>query len=578
MSSTASRVQSMNSQRIINKKAALQRATDLLEHLYAPEQARITAQQLIERIVPHTSENAEKNEALLITYANSISGEDKLPVYALNDFLQEFVGDAFGAVHLLPFFPSSSDDGFAVIDYRRVDHHTGTWDGVSALSNDYNLMFDLVINHCSRENLWFADFVSGQDPGKDYFITLPEESDTQSVTRPRSSPLISSVPTYSGIRHVWTTFSSDQIDLDFSNPDVLVEFVDILLFYIARGATLIRLDAVAFLWKRLGTSCMSLPETHCVVKLLRTLMEWQGGGVRLITETNVPHEENLSYFGVGDEAHAVYQFSLAPLLLYSYTFRNSNYLQQWASSLAALPSGCTVLNFLASHDGIGMRPLEGLLSDTQVDQLVEKMHQRGGFASMRDAGNGVQRPYEINIALFSAFGGTPEDIPAYIGAHLLLMSFQGMPTFYIHSLLASKNDLANVEQTGRTRSINRGHLSLENLREDLSKEESPRTIVLTTLLDALQKRHAQPALLANGSQRVIETNSQAFAMWREATDQTLLVIASITADSVELDPTELGLIVGTYTDRYSGNTIDIQTAVTLAPWQVLWLDTTKNNQ
>ena len=383
----------MNTQSKSDQQEALQRVTTLLEHLYAPEVAHNTARQLIGLVNPATSQRAQRSEALLITYADSIRADDKLPVYALGDFLQEYVGDAFGAVHLLPFFPASSDDGFAVIDYRRVDHHTGTWDGINALATNYDLMFDLVINHCSRENLWFADFVSGQPPGKDFFITLPEESDTQSVVRPRSSPLISSVPTYSGIRHVWTTFSADQIDLDFTNPDVLIEFVDILMFYVARGATLIRLDAIAFLWKRLGSSCMSLPETHTVVKLLRALMDWHGGDIRLITETNVPHEENLSYFGAGDEAHAVYQFSLAPLMLYSYSSGNASYLTRWAEALEELPANCTVLNFLASHDGIGLRPLEGLLSEEEVDRLVETMHERGGFASMRDAGDDRERPY-----------------------------------------------------------------------------------------------------------------------------------------------------------------------------------------
>ncbi|MEM9622410.1 MAG: alpha-amylase family glycosyl hydrolase, partial [Pseudomonadota bacterium] len=313
-----------------------------------------TAEQLTAKLL-QIAEQAEPapvlrdNRVLLITYANTIYTEDEAPLQTLRRFLKRHIGATMDAVHLLPFYPSSSDDGFAVIDYRMVDHHVGSWEDVRALAEDYDLMFDLVINHCSRESLWFADFISGREPGKHFFITLPEESDTSAVVRPRSTPLISAVHTYAGIRHVWNTFSDDQIDLDFSNPAVLIEFVEILFFYVAQGARLIRLDAIAFLWKRLGTSCMSLPETHVVVKVLRLLLDHAGSGVQMVSETNVPHEENISYFGQGDEAHIVYQFSLAPLLLYSYVFGDASYLTTWAARLSAPPQGSTYLNFMASH-------------------------------------------------------------------------------------------------------------------------------------------------------------------------------------------------------------------------------------
>ena len=391
----------------------------LLSLLYREEQAQRLAARIsriarsIDHSLQHTDSRDDRREMgqataaatgrpLLITYADTIRNDHDAPLKVLHQFLVRHLGADLGAVHLLPFYPSSSDDGFAVIDYRMVDHHLGSWEDVQRLASDFELMFDLVINHCSRESLWFADFVSGRDPGRHFFITLTEESDTSAVVRPRSTPLISAVHTYAGIRHVWNTFSDDQIDLDFSNPDVLETFVDILFFYIRQGASIIRLDAIAFLWKRLGTSCMSLPETHVVVKVLRTLTDHTAPHVRLITETNVPHEENVSYFGAGDEAHLVYQFSLAPLLLYSYVFGDASYLTTWAARLSTPPPGTTYLNFIASHDGIGLRPLEGLIPEENVNRLVDRMHDRGGFVTLRDAGD-RQRPYEINVALFSAF-------------------------------------------------------------------------------------------------------------------------------------------------------------------------------
>lgn len=513
---------------------------------------------------------APDGRPLLITYGDTIRNDHDVPLNVLHQFLTRHIGADVGAVHLLPFYPSSSDDGFAVIDYRMVDHHLGGWEDVTRLAGDYELMFDLVINHCSRESLWFADFISGRDPGRHYFITLSEASDTAAVIRPRSTPLISAVHTYAGIRHVWNTFSDDQIDLDFSNPDVLDVFVDILFFYIRQGAGIIRLDAIAFLWKRLGTSCMSLPETHVVVKILRVLTAHAAPHVRLITETNVPHEENVSYFGTGDEAHMVYQFSLAPLLLYSFVFGDASYLTTWAARLSAPPPGTSYLNFIASHDGIGLRPLEGLIPEENVNRLVERMHDRGGFVTLRDAGD-RQRPYEINIALFSAFD---ESLPAYLAAHTLLLSFQGMPALYIHSLLATTNDLDLVEQTGRTRSINRGHWQLDALQATLADPASPQAQMLAHCRRIIACREAQPALSSSAEQAVSPGPPGVFLLRRSCPEQSLVVAASVLDSPQEVPIPGTGLPTGRFEDRLTGEDVEVDETLTLAPYQVLWLDVT----
>ena len=546
----------------------------LLRMLYDDATVAALAPRLLERAQGGGTAPARPNPCLLITYGDSLRDDERPPLQVLREFLAKRIGDAFGALHILPFYPSSSDDGFAVIDYRRVDHHLGTWDDVSVLANDYDLMFDLVINHCSRENLWFVDFISGRAPGCDYFITLPESTDTSAVIRPRSSPLISTVHTYEGIRHVWNTFSDDQIDLDFTNPDVLAEFVDILFFYVERGARIIRLDAVAFLWKRLGTSCMNLPETHAVVKMLRLLLEHAGADVTLITETNVPHAENITYFGAGDEAHRVYQFSLAPLMLLTYTFGDSRHLTRWAQNLEPPPAGGSCLNFIASHDGIGLRPLEGLVDDSEVEALVARMHERGGFVSLRDAGNGKQKPYEINISLFSAFGGRDADLAAFLGAHALLLAFQGVPTLYIHSLLATPNDLDLVEQTGRTRSINRSHWRLENLEAQLADPDSMQARVLPYLTNALRRHQAQPAFALDASQRVLDLGRELVVLERNGHGQRLLVIASVVGQPLEISARDLGIRPGAYREQLSERTIAITQQFRLAPYRVLWLDLT----
>ena len=554
------------------KSTRSDRLIELLTHLYREDVAEALAARLLARATPLAPRRTRApSDCMLVTYADSIRADGEAPLSTMKRFLKNHIGDSFGAVHLLPFYPSSSDDGFAVVDYRLVDHHLGSWEEIRSLAEDYDLMFDLVINHCSRESLWFADFVSGRDPGRNYFITLPEESDTSAVTRPRSTPLISAIHTYSGIRHVWNTFSDDQIDLDFTNPAVLEEFVDILFFYVQRGARLIRLDAIGFLWKRLGTSCMNLPEVHSVVKILRLLLESSGCDARIVTETNVPHVENVSYFGGGDEAHMVYQFSLAPLLLYSYVFGDTSYLTTWAARLEAPPGDATFLNFIASHDGIGLRPLEGLVPEENVTRLVELMHERGGFVTLREVAGGGQQPYEINISLFSAFGGKPEDLAAYLGAHQLLLSFQGVPALYIHSLLASTNDLALVEQTGRTRSINRGHRTLAELDALYADSDSICTRVKDGLQQAITCRQEQPAFAPSASQRVSPGTPGLFVMHRECAEQTIAVLASVLPQAQSVPISGLDLEPGDYCDLLTGETFTVTDQVSLDAFRVCWL-------
>ncbi len=561
------------------------RLIQLLERLYEPSVAGRLAGELLavartkgrfgatshHAPAPLTS-TVQRPDGLLITYADTITAEGEAPLKTLARFLDRHVGDSFGRLHLLPFFPSSSDDGFAVIDYRRVDHQLGSWEDVRALAERYDPMFDLVINHCSRENLWFADFVSDREPGRRFFITLPAGSDVSAVVRPRTSPLISAVPTYAGIRHVWTTFSDDQIDLDFANPAVLREFVETLFFYVAQGARLIRLDAIAFLWKRLGTSCMSLPETHAVVKALRLLLAYAGAEVQLVTETNVPHWENVSYFGDGDEAHMVYQFSLAPLLLYSYTFGDAAPLTAWAQALEPPPPGAAFLNFIASHDGFGLRPLDGLVPEDAVSRLVERMRERGGFVTLRERTGQPPAPYEINISPFSAFGGEARNLPAYLGAHSLLMSFQGVPALYIHSLLATPNDLGLVEQTGRTRSINRGRWKLDELEAELANPASMPARTLRHLRRTLGCRDAQPAFSTDAEQTVLPSPPSAFLMRREVAGQRILVAASVVDKPQSVPLAGSGVAPGTYKELLSGEMMAVDHHIALSPYQVAWLE------
>ena len=512
-------------------------------------------------------------EAILICYGDGVQRSGTMPLQALAQFAQSHLDGVVSGIHILPFFPSSSDDGFAVVDYEKVRTDLGDWPDVQDLARDFDLMVDLVINHCSREHIWFTDYITNAAPGKDYFHEQTPDPGLSQVLRPRNSPLLTEVHTREGVKRVWTTFSEDQVDLNFANPDVLMEFVRILFFYARNGARYIRLDAIAYLWKRIGTTCMSLPETHMVVRILRGLIDVQGMPLTLITETNVPHEENVSYFGEGNEAHWVYQFSLAPLLLYSYLLGDARALVAWTEGLTPAPSGCSYFNFIASHDGVGLRPLEGLLEDSEIEQLIDVVHQRGGFASMRSTPSGEERVYELNIALFSAFGGNADDIDAYVAAHQLLIAYQGVPGLYLNALLGSMNDVKQMEITGRTRSINRGSWSAEELAERLADPESLNARIFDRLSQSLKIRADQRAFAPTARQRFVEGGKDHLMFLRSDEKQRLLIVASFSVEPQKIDwPSGLAMSSAMAKDLLTNVPHAVDQPLSLAPHQVLWLE------
>ncbi len=517
-------------------------------------------------------------EALLICYGDSLQRSGHRPLQVLGEFAKEYLEGAVSGIHILPFFPSSSDDGFAVVDYRQVRSDLGDWSDIKDLSRQFDLMVDLVINHCSRENLWFMDYVTNQAPGKDYFHELTGAPDLTEVLRPRNSPLHTEIHTRRGIKKVWTTFSDDQIDLNFANPQVLLEFADILFFYARMGARYIRLDAVAYLWKRSGTTCMSLPETHMVVRILRGLIEVAELPLVLITETNVPHEENISYFGAGNEAHLVYQFSLAPLLLFSYLFSDARALVDWTRQLQPPPPGCSYFNFISSHDGIGLRPLEGLMSESNIQRLIDAVHAQGGLASMRSAENGEERAYELNIALFSAFEGLTNSVAAFIGAHQLMLAYQGVPGIYLNALVGTLNDYREMESTGRTRSINRGHWDVDELAAAVANAESHHAQVFSALASSLRLRTDQEAFGADSGQRFLTGGSDHLMLLREAERQRILVVASFTDGDQSLPwPSELESMQVPVVDLLTGRQFPPDQPISLHAFQVLWLELTEGS-
>ncbi len=519
-------------------------------------------------------------DIVLITYGDSLRDGDAAPLRVLSEFAAQELRGVFSTIHLLPFYPYSSDDGFAVIHYDRVNPDLGDWPDIHALAGEFSLMFDLVINHVSRECLWFTDYLANSGPGRDFFIEVDPDTDLSAVVRPRSSPLLTPVETRRGTRHLWATFSEDQIDLNFANPDVLVMFSGILVDYLRHGARIVRLDAIAFLWKEIGTRCIHLPQTHAVVRLLRRIAGAVAPGSLLLTETNVPSPENLSYFGTGDEAHMVYQFPLPPLLLETMLSENPGHLVNWLSQLPEPPAGCTYFNFTASHDGIGVRALEGILDEQGLARLLSAMHGFGGFVSMRAGDDGRDRPYEINIAWFDAMAGTyagADDwqVARFLCSQVILLGLQGVPAIYIHSLLATGNDMEGVERTGRLRSINRKQWQRAELDPLLRAERTPQHYVFNELRRLARIRGAEPCFDPAAPQRVLDCGDGVFAFERRQPGggRRLLALHNVTRSVRPVTPPADGEdLAGPWHDLISGRSHrDGLSGLALDPYQAVWL-------
>jgi sucrose phosphorylase len=529
--------------------------------------------------VPHQN-NWDQQDMVLITYGNSVQQHGEAPLKTLHRFLDAEVKGFINGVHILPFFPFCSDDGFAVMDYYQVNDMLGDWEDIEAIARDYRLMADLVINHGSSSGEWFNNFIKGEGPGHDYFYTTAPDTPVSQVVRPRTSPLLRETETADGTQYVWCTFSHTQVDFDFRNPEVLKEFIRIVRFYLDKGIRIFRLDAVAFLWKKPGTNCLNLAETHEVVRLMRSLIQHAQPDAVIITETNIPNRENLSYFGNANEAHCIYNFSLPPLLVNTLVTGNCFYLKQWLMSMPPAQNGTAYFNFIASHDGIGLRPAEGLLSDSEIASLISTMQQFGGQISWRAGDNGVKKPYEINISLFDALQGTTKgkdewNTDRFICAHAIMLALEGIPGIYVHSLLATSNDTDKLERTGQNRGINRHEWDYRQLQTELADPESQHARVSGLLKKLVHLRQQQRAFHPNATQFTLQLGEQLFGFWRQSMDrrQSIFCIFNVSDTPQPLRIAELNLIV---TDRWwdliSGHIFDESTEVfTLVPYQVLWI-------
>jgi glycosidase len=520
-----------------------------------------------------------ERDTVLITYADQVRTDNEHPLAALRAFLHKMeMHRIFRVIHLLPFYPATSDDGFSVVDYRQVDPDFGTWGDIAELREQFELMFDLVLNHASCKSDWFQQYLRGVDPYNRFFIEADPGDDLSRVVRPRTSPLLTPFATSRGARHVWTTFSADQVDLNYGEPSVLLQMLDVLLNYVRRGTRIVRLDAIAYLWKEPATTCLHLPQTHAVVKIFRDVLDALAPGTLLLTETNVPHAENASYWGDSDESHLIYNFSLPPLLLDALLTGDGTFLRRWLAGSSTPPPGTTLLNFTASHDGIGVRPLESLVPAERIEQLVAAVEVRGGLVSRRVGPDGRDSPYELNITYFDALGdpdalgGDDLQLRRFMASQALMLSLRGIPAVYFHSLLGTPNDKRAVQRTGHSRAINRRKFTWAELQTLLRSTSTRR--IWDEYRQLLSIRIQQPAFHPDASQQVLDCGNPslvAFVRCSPTCHQKILVVANVSGQAQELNLNQHS-VMANGDEMTSGAPCDQRNGdFWLMPYQVMWL-------
>ena len=528
--------------------------------------------------IPKADYSNEK-DVVLITYGDNIQATNKTPLQSLFKFANEYLKQAINIIHILPFYPYSSDDGFSVIDYKKVNPALGDWKDIEDIGQKFNLMFDLVANHISSKSVWFKEYLKGSPKYNDYFISIDKDTDLSSVTRARTHPLLTKFKRKGEDIYLWTTYSPDQIDINFANENVLLEIIDVILFYASKKARVIRMDAVGHIWKKLGTSCINLKETHYIIQLVRAILDEVFPDTLLLTQTNVPHKENISYFGNGyNEVQLVYQFALPLLVLHTFYTGDASRLLEWASRIENVSDKTAFFNVLATHDGLGFVPVKAILTDREITDIADNIKERGGFISYKILGNGSKEPYEMNTTYYSAVADSKnsEELnkKKFIASQSIILSLLGIPGIYIHSLFGTENYLEGVEKTGQKRTINRKKFQYDKLKEDLINSDSREHKIFTEFMKLIHKRKSEKAFHPNGKQEVLFLKEGIFSLLRTSPDgkEKIIALHNVTDNlqKIRFTKNQHDLSKKGYFDIISEKKINIE-KISLKPYQIMWL-------
>jgi sucrose phosphorylase len=544
-----------------------------------------------------------EKDMILITYGDLLRSQERSPLATLAHFLETTPGfqEVINTLHILPFFPYSSDRGFSITNFRTVDPKLGSWQDIEEIGERYQLMFDAVCNHTSSQSVAFQEMLNGNPEYKNIATIYhsPDELTPEQrklIVRPRTSDILTEYQSIDGSIWVWTTFSPDQIDLNYGNPKVLLWVIETLLLYVRRGADLIRLDAVTYLWEIPGTSCANLDQTHETIKLFRDILNVVAPGVALITETNVPHEQNISYFGNGrDEAQMVYNFALPPLVLHAFYREDTTALSQWARELKYPSQTTTFLNMLDTHDGVGLMGVKNILPQEEIDFIIQTAKEHGAFISYRTGADGSQEPYEINTTWFSALNLDNSDeemafqVKRFVASRSIALALRGVPGIYFHGLIGTANDIDTVLKTKSKRDINRKIIQKEDLDKESQDPNSKLSHIEHQLGRIREIRVRQRAFHPNGSQQILAIAPSVFALLRTSPDceEHILTLTNVTSRvcRVEIPLSELkvdetsSIVCQVPEETYWYDLIDKRgwkvreqkLQIVLQPYDVVWL-------
>ncbi len=525
---------------------------------------------------PKKKKNISEKTSLVICYADSVYLNKRSPISLFKTFFRKRLKKSFNTIHFLPFYPSSSDSGFSVKDHYKIENKLGNWSDIKKISKSNDIMADMVINHTSARGLWFRNFLKNKQPGKNYFLTVDSKFDTSKVIRPRDHKLLKKINIFNKKEYLWRTFSADQLDLNFKNPSVLLRFIKIMINLINHGVTIFRLDAIAYLWKASGTKCINLNQTHEVIKLLRIISSSLNIETIIVSETNLPEKENLSYFGKNDEANWIYNFSLPPLLIHAFLFENSSYLNQWSKKLPIAKNGNSYLNFISSHDGIGIRPTEGIFNKKVLNKFLKRLKKNGSKFSYRKVKNKSKKVYEANITVFDALKKSDYDLKGkfflerYVSAHSIMISFEGVPALYFNSLFGKSNDEAKYIITGNNRDVNRYKWNYKNISKRLDNKDSKQSIFYQKISNLLIVKRKQKAFHPNAARHSINLGSKIFSFKRISSNKKQTIIC-ITNLSSKIQKVYLNKIYHNWKNLI-GPKIEIKNKfLILKPFETIWL-------
>lgn len=567
----------MSAEKICYEKHSIH---ERLEFIYGKEKAQTAIRELSslihnyrERIVSKAYHLSEK-DTILITYGDQVQHLNETPLESLYGFLDNTLEGKINSVHILPFYPYSSDDGFSVVNYSEVDPKLGSWKEVEHISQKYRLMVDGVINHISQFSDWFKAFLAGDEDYKEFFTELDPSTNLRAVVRPRATPLLHDYEDAQGqTRYIWTTFSRDQVDLNYANYKVLLAVLDALFYYIQMGATLIRLDAIAFIWKEIGTDCVHLAKTHELIQLMREVLHEIAPEVIIITETNVPHDENISYFGSGnDEAQMVYNFALPPLLVHAVHTHDTRKLTTWAQSLDLPSDKVCFFNFTASHDGCGLRPVSGILDEKEIEDMVKRIESNGGLVSYRNTPEG-EKPYELNCSFIDMLSSSLDSDNLRQRRMLLtqaaMLAMPGIPGIYFHSLVGSRNYHEGVKLTGVKRTINREKLNIDRLHNELHEKGSLREAVFNDYMNLIQIRTTHEAFDPFVEFKFLDIHESVFAIYKHIDSESILALHNFSDKHIMCElpdsvPQQVKELIDGIEIQHEGN-------ISLAPYSVMWL-------